>query len=323
MSLRPAIILFILSPAAFLAAATGGPWSLTLRLENDQPFDSDRHYTSGAGVAFARCVADEEALWPALLRLPGLDRAGLLAQSYDLGQVMVTPADITRPDPDPRDRPYAGLLYLGVSWQRLDEHHYSALKLITGVVGPASLAKQTQKLVHRFTDSPQPRGWDRQLRGEPILNLVYERRWRAVAWGRPEGWGGDALATGGFMLGSVLTQGYAQFQLRGGWRTPRDFGTTLIRGLGALPPARDHARGFHFHAGAGLMGVAHNLTLDGGGFRSGPAVTRRPWVPTLDLGAVVRGQGWQIAASWITWSREFTAQPKRAEFASLAFTVFR
>lgn len=317
-----AMVLPILAAAGF-AAPAGGPWSLTFRLENDLPFNSDRYYTNGAGVAFARCLSPQEALWPALLGLPGLNRPGLLAQSYDLGQIMVTPADISRPDPDPADRPYAGLLYLGISWQRLDEDHYAALKLISGVVGPASLAEQTQKLVHRITGSPQPRGWDRQLRGEPILNLVYERRRRAFTWGDPGGWGGDALLTGGVMLGNVLTQGYAQFQLRGGWHTPRDFGTTLIRGLGNLPPARDHARGVHFHAGAGLMAVAHNLTLDGGGFRSGPAVARRPWVPTLDLGAVVRGRRWQLAASWITWTREFDSQPKPAEFATLALTLFR
>jgi hypothetical protein len=36
----------------------------------------------------------------------------------------------------------------------------------------------------------------------------------------------------------------------------------------------------------------------------------------------VRGHNWQLAASWNAWGREYTAQPRRAEFVAVAFTVF-
>ena len=304
-------------------AATDG-WSFTVRAENDMPINSDRYYTNGVSFSFARCTEDRDALWPHVLRLPGLDRPGLLANGFDLGQVMVTPADVLRAAPDPGDRPYAGLLFFGASWQRLAGDHYAALKLITGVVGPPSLAEQTQKTVHRTLGVGLPRGWDHQLRTEPILNAVYERRWRAQTWGRPEGWNGDALLVGGAMLGNVLTQAYTQVQVRAGWRTPRDFGSSLIRGIGALPPARDAAPwGAHAFAGLGGLAVARNITLDGNSFRSGPGVRRRPFVPAAEAGVVVRGRGWQLTTSWIAWGREFDTQPRRAEFGSVALTVFR
>lgn len=126
------------------------------------------------------------------------------------------------------------------------------------------------------------------------------------------------------MFGNVLTQAYTQVQLRAGWRTPRDFGTSLIRGIGALPPARDAAGwGVHAFAGLGGLAVARNISLDGNSFRSGPSVGHRPFVPTAEAGVVVRSRGWQLTASLIAWGREFNAQPRPAEFGSVAFSVFR
>lgn len=324
---RIATVLFGLAAlAASLRGAlvSGGSWSMTVRAENDLPANADRYYSNGVSLAFARCVADADALWPQVLAVPGLDRPGVLSQGFDLGQIMVTPADTQRPVPDPNDRPYAGLLYVAATWQRLDESHYAALKLITGVIGPPSLAEQTQKAIHRLIGSPLPQGWDHQLRTEPILNAVYERRWRVQTWGDPKGWGGDALFVGGAMLGNVLTQAYSQLQGRAGWRTPPDFGTSLIRGIGALPPARDDAPwGAHAFVGAGGFAVARNLTLDGNLFRSGPGVGSRPFVPVAEAGVVVRGRHWQLATSWVIWGREFDAQPAAAEFGTVALTLFR
>ena len=325
----PRFLIFFVSLAALAAvlpagAAPAGPWSFTVRAENDLPANSDRYYTNGVSFSFAHCTADRDALWPQVLRLPGLDRPGLLATGFDLGQVMVTPADIHRTTPDPRDRPYAGLLFLGASWQRFADDHYAALKLITGLVGPGSLAEQTQRSVHRVFGVAQPLGWDHQLRTEPILNAVYERRWRAQSWGHHDAWRGDALFIGGAMLGNVLTQTYAQLQVRAGWRTPDDFGASLIRGIGALPPARDTAKwGVHAYVGVGGLAVARNITLDGNSFRSGPGVERRPYVATGETGLVVRGRGWQLTTSWIVWGREFETQPRRAEFGAMALSVFR
>jgi lipid A 3-O-deacylase len=305
-------------------AAVTGPWSFTFRMENDLPVNTDRYYTNGATFAFAHCTEERDVLWPLLLRLPGLNRPGLLATGFDFGQIMVTPADLTQVTPDPQDRPYAGLLFIGASWQRFADNHYSALKLITGVVGPASLAEQTQKLVHRSIGVALPQGWAQQLQNEPIINLVYERRWRSPLWGQLEGLGGDAITVGGAMVGNVLTQAYAQLQVRAGWRTPQDFGTSLIRGIGSLPPARDNAPwGAHFFAGIGTFAIARNLTLDGNSFQTSPHVGHYPFVPIAETGLVIRSRRWQVIVTWNTWGREFPAQPRRAEFATIAYTVFR
>jgi lipid A 3-O-deacylase len=306
------------------AAGLEGGWSFTVRAENDLPANSDRYYTNGASILFSHCIDDRDMRWPGILALPGLSEWGVLGQVHDLGQIIVTPADTQRSLPDPRDRPYAGLLYAGIGWQRWWHDDYAGFKLITGVVGPPALARQMQTAVHRLIDSPLPRGWRHQLATEPILNAVYERRRRVLAWGDPLTANGDLLVASGAMLGNVLTQAHAQIQVRHGWRVPADFGSSLIRGIGALPPPRQNGLwGLHAFASAGGLAVARNLTLDGNSFRSGPRVKRRPWISTHEIGVAVRGHGWQLTTSWVSWAREFEGQPRASRFGTVAFSVFR
>ncbi|MDD3178822.1 MAG: lipid A deacylase LpxR family protein [Opitutaceae bacterium] len=309
--------------AAMLASrGRAEPWTLTLRVENDMPANSDRYYSNGLSATFAQCIPEDKFRWPGLLPAVGLDNPGRLSRGFTVGQVMVTPTDIRLLVPDPRDRPYSGLLFAGIVWQRFGERHLTAFKLITGMVGPASLAEQTQRAWHRAIDVELPRGWEYQLRNEPILNLVWERRWRICQRGEAGGWGGDALLIGGGMLGNVLTQAYAQLQVRAGWRVPHDYGTSLIRGIGATPPARDLAPwGLHGFAGIGGLGVARNLTLDGNTFRDSPSVSKFPWVPAAEAGLVWRARAWQVTASWVAWGREFAGQMRHSEFGTLAISI--
>ena len=87
---------------------------------------------------------------------------------------MITPSDTKRAIPDPTDRPYAGILSVGLTLHVEQSNSYHGLRLVTGVVGPAALAGDTQQEVHRHIGSDLPQGWDYQLDNEPILNPAYE-----------------------------------------------------------------------------------------------------------------------------------------------------
>jgi hypothetical protein len=71
------------------------------------------------------------------------------------------------------DRPYAGWLHgsaglIAETGRRLDQ-----LELTVGVVGPASLAEQTQKRIHEIVNADEPRGRNTQLKNEPgVSSLV-------------------------------------------------------------------------------------------------------------------------------------------------------
>jgi len=83
-----------------------------------------------------------------------------------------------------------------------------------------------------------PQGWSYQLKNEPVLNLAYEYRRRFQFAGHRGSWSVEALPLGGGMLGNVLTQGQIGGLLRFGYHIPDDFGPTLARGMGHMPPPR-------------------------------------------------------------------------------------
>ena len=74
-----------------------------------------------------------------------------------VGQNMYTPPDITQENPPLDERPYAGWLYGSVGVVAETGKQLDQLELSLGVVGPASLAAKTQKLVHVITGSETAR----------------------------------------------------------------------------------------------------------------------------------------------------------------------
>jgi len=54
------------------------------------------------------------------------------------------------------------------------------MEIQLGIVGPASFAEETQSLVHELLASQRPNGWDNQLKNEPGLAIIYERKLRLL-----------------------------------------------------------------------------------------------------------------------------------------------
>ena len=298
-------------------------WAFSVRWENDTFGGTDRFYTDGISVSLFRLEPDwlrrcsEQLGWA----------PDQTAVSGEVGQIMVTPADTRRVIPDPGDRPYAGLLYAAVSLHLTQDVSYYGLKLISGVVGPWSLAEDTQKWVHKRVGSGIPQGWGSQLHNEPILNLVLEHRRKYRLWGEPEGFALEALPLGNLMLGNVLTQAQLGGQLRFGYRVSDDFGTTLMRGMVHLPPARQSpethavgAWGAYLFGGVNGNLVARNITLDGNTWKDSPSVDKEWWVPAAEVGAALSFRRFQCVFAYVFWGREFKGQPDLSEFGALTLT---
>src|SRR5690606_24837863 len=96
------------------------------------------------------------------------------------GQSMYTPEDRTRTDLIADDRPYAGLLHMGLAWNRrvhqpgAPHEMLDTRELTLGVIGPWSLARQSQNLVHDLRGIERFRGWDNQLHNEPAFQVAME-----------------------------------------------------------------------------------------------------------------------------------------------------
>lgn len=296
-------------------------WSLSLRWENDTFAGTDRFYTDGVSIALTHTgpswfgrVADRFRLYE--------DRRTV---GYDITQIMLTPEDTQRRNPDPEDRPYAGILTAGFYMHIDRTNSYHGFKVTAGVVGPWSLAEKTQREVHRMVNTDLPHGWDYQLENEPLLNLTYEHRRKYNVLGEPGSWAVEVLPVGSVMLGNWLTQLQGGGIIRAGRNIPEDFSVTFVRGMGHMPPPRRDAQerwGFAVHAGAFANVVLWDITLDGNIFHDSRSVDKYYFVPTAGAGVEVGTRKFLVSFTYVVWGREFKNQDDHSSFGAVAFSYF-
>jgi hypothetical protein len=302
-------------------------WAVSLRFENDVFANSDRFYTNGVGVALSHTGpswADLVFDW-----LPW--GSGRRTVSYAFSQAMFTPEDTDRVIPDPTDRPYAGVLTFALGLDADQPNRYDGLRLVVGVVGPASGAEDVQTWVHHIKGDPVPQGWDSQLHNEPILDLSYEHRWRFRLVGTSEGWSAEVIPVASVAVGNLLTQGHLAGMVRLGWKIPQDFGPTLLRGMNLLPPPRpgpsDSASawkslGVYLHAGIGANLVLRDLTLDGNTFKDSAHVASEFFVPGAMVGMGIGNRHFVATFQYVFLGKEFEGQRTPAKFGVLSVSYF-
>lgn len=94
---------------------------------------------------------------------------------WGLMQVMFTPDDLSTTKFQSNDYPYSGALFAThtlYSYNREKNYDFQT-ELIAGVLGPLSLAKETQTLVHKIENYQKPMGWDNQIGNDVLLNINF------------------------------------------------------------------------------------------------------------------------------------------------------
>ena len=299
-------------------------WAASIRWENDTFGGTDRFYTDGVSLGVSHTGSSWMDSFANLLPWG----EGRRTVGYDLTQGMFTPADTDRSVPDSKDRPYAGVLSFGLTLHVEKENSYHGLKFMTGVVGPSSLAQETQREVHNLIGDAVPQGWGHQLQDEPIFNLAYEYRHRFQLAGDREKWSLQASPVVGGWLGNVLTQGQIGGFVRAGYNMPDDFGPTLVRDMGHMPPPRRDPEsrssdwGFSVYGGAFSSVVLRDITLDGNTFQDSPSVDKKFFVPMAGVGMTVGNRKFQASFAYIFWGKEFEGQKQNEKFGSISVSYF-
>jgi hypothetical protein len=97
------------------------------------------------------------------------------------------------------------------------------LELDLGIVGRHSYAEEVQEEVHKWLGSNEAKGWKNQLKDEPALELIYERKWRLSPSNVGRGFSWDFIPHLGGRVGNVSIYGNAGAEFRFGWNPPVDF----------------------------------------------------------------------------------------------------
>ncbi len=207
---------------------------------------------------------------------------------WALGQVIQTPTDISRSDRIYDDVPYAGALTLQAGVYAYDDSQMLGVEFTTGIVGPLSLAEQTQKLVHSILGNEQPRGWKHQLKTEPVLNLNFMRKVKTRRAGSDGLDWDQALSIDG-SIGNLYTQVTGGIEWRFGRNLPGGFlYSPLPPGFGmshraSLPPPRPDLGSIYVSAALRVSALAWVMFLDGNSYDSEYRVPKEPvvWQATL------------------------------------------
>ena len=297
MNARRALATVLLTATAATATESGRiAWYLNA--DNDVAFHTDRWYTSG--VRIYRSMP---------LKEPGT--------RLDVGIVQELYTDNTNcPKCEAVDHPYAGRLLASLAYQVARPDSLTTLGADAGVLGPAALGRQTQKLIHHFVTAPHD-DWSHQLDNRLDAQLVAVRSQRVL--------GSDEspvalVAHGGGVLGNVQAFAHAGAEVRVGRATS---GLAPSMRFAATPPAPvpGTAAGWSAFAGAGVREIFRNELLTPNADDPTPAPTRTRTVRRTALGLGWGGEWAAIGFAWVTESREFKEQARPQRFGTLTLQL--
>ncbi len=301
---------------------------ISVSIENDLiGGGTDQYYTSGLRLSYFNVNTDYPPVFDTIAdAIPTFDLNETTSTYFTIGQNIYTPDDITIAAPQSDDRPWAGFLYGSVGLLTLEDNHVDELEFTLGVVGPESLAENTQKFVHKhLSDSPKPRGWDNQLGFEPGLILSAQRRWPRVIDADIGDYYLRAEPNINASIGNIYTYAGAGLGFSFGPdddiiedRPPRVRPAMPGSGYFDTP---DRNWSWSIFAGVDGRAVARNIFLDGNTFKDSPSVDKKPLVADFTAGLTTTLDRYRIAYSINKRTEEFDGQNGDSVFGSVTFST--
>jgi len=282
-----------------------------IRSDNDAYlwYGQDRYYTNGL-FFFYRHAVDQSKFQSRKLEK--------VIYAFTIGQQMYTPLSGFLPEPELQDRPFAGYLF-GRGQINFLYKNEQVLKvgLSLGTVGPNSLAREAQNLLHNTVGLYSTSGWDYQIGNSPALNLHTE--YAALIYRRSND-SFDLSLDSHLDLGSTFTGIGAGLLVRIGNINQffhSAYHHTTVGQNGNIKPAR--AREFYFYAKPQLKYVAFDATIQGGLFANNSPVTFavRPLVFEQKLGVNYTTRRFSIDYALTFRSKELQSPARQHQFGTI------
>lgn len=246
---------------------------LAVTLDNDILVGQDNGYTNGVFFSWFDIGDQKDRFMPGWLAAPlswslDVESAKTTLQAYALGQIMVTPEDITIENPPINDLPYSGSLLFNYTFITMAGAYADSVGTVVGVVGPSSGAEATQKWVHDRFDADDPEGWDTQLDDEIVFQLSRARLWRT--WSASDD-RMDLLILGEAGVGTLSSFIASGMLFRFGSDLSRSFATPLLINSRSANPAAIEG-GWYLFAGLRFEYVFNLIYTDGNTYRDSRSI---------------------------------------------------
>ncbi len=291
-------------------------------LENDLFTGTDLGYTNGVRISYISPETNmPDFIKKASSYLP-LQNEGKKRISIAAGQSMYTPSDITKSEFTQNDFLYAGWLYGSLGIVSDTGQVFDNIVLTLGMVGPSSKAQQSQEYIHHVIGSPQPQGWDHQLKDELGINFAYERKWRKLFEAEAFGTGVDVMPHIGANLGNISTNASVGATFRLGYDLPSDYGPPRIRpslpGSDFFIPSKKIS-GYLFSV-VEMRAVGRNIFLDGNTFQNSPHLNKRNMIGSLQIGSSLTYKDSRLSYTHAYITKEFKGQKNGSQFGAITFS---
>lgn len=292
---------------------------VSITLDNDLFISSDSGYTNGLYITFFAGSYNKE-LKPALLTRPlqwSMADQPFVYQynATTVGQVMITPEDITINTPQPNDVPYSGLLFVQQTNIKVYDSHSDKVSTTLGIVGPSSGADESQKMVHRLIGADAPQGWEYQLNDEIVFQLSRGRIWRT--W-RSSTNTSDVLVGSDAKIGTLESSLTVGAMFRYGRNIEDSYSTAILTDDRTINPVNING-GWYVYMGLSTAYVANVIYLDGNTFKDSPSVDYDREQIDVHMGFTY---GWEdisvsVALNNIDWLSSKDKQTDLREYGSI------
>ena len=283
------------------------------RSENDSYLagGQDRYYTNGLALNF------RTALNALKFNNKNLNKIIL---ELEAGQKIFNPQSGSISNSIYVDRPFAGYLYGGISLNLLYQSENNLkLSLNGGTIGPSSLAKEAQELMHKVIGFYEIEGWQWQVNNELAINASAEYNYLINRFANDKV---DFTANSYINIGNTFTGTGVGLTFRSGSINPLFKSATSQSRISNTTTQKDLIeKEFFFYAKPMLNYVIYDATIQGGLFNKdkGPIVfDAKPLVFSQQLGITYSMNRITADFSVLFKTREVISNAKPHQYGSIA-----
>lgn len=306
-------IIFTLSFSSLEAQTTNYKSEFGFRSENDSYLagGQDRYYTNGLALNFRTALNE--------LKFNNKNLRKMILE-LEVGQKIFNPQSGSISNSIYVDRPFAGYLYGGASLNLLYQSENNLkLSLSGGTIGPSSLAKEAQELMHKVIGFYEIEGWQWQVNNELAINASAEYNYLINRFANDNI---DFTANSYINIGNTFSGTGIGLTFRSGAINPLfKSATSQSRISNSATQKELTEKEFFFYAKPMLNYVIYDATIQGGFFNKdkGPIVfDAKPLVFSQQLGATYSKNRITADFSILFKTKEVKSSAKPHQYGSIA-----